>query len=65
MDTPLAIGRKKPWTWPEHGRWWRHSLAPSGKSPTTRGGGDRWIRHVGDLQFLSAWLQHPNFRLVK
>ncbi|MFE5811782.1 DUF6368 family protein [Streptomyces sp. NPDC056491] len=29
------------------------------------GGGDRWIRHVGDLQFLSAWLQHPDFRLVK
>ncbi|MEU6313326.1 DUF6368 family protein [Streptomyces sp. NPDC047014] len=29
------------------------------------GGGDRWIRHVGDLPFLSAWLQHPDFRLVK
>ncbi|MGW1412705.1 DUF6368 family protein [Streptomyces sp. NPDC002403] len=29
------------------------------------GSGDRWIRHVGDLQFLSSWLQHPDFRLVK
>ncbi|MFB7252621.1 DUF6368 family protein [Streptomyces nojiriensis] len=29
------------------------------------GGGDRWFRHVGDLQFLRAWLQHPDFRLVK
>ena len=29
------------------------------------GGGDRWIRHVGDVQFLSAWLQHPDFHLVK
>lgn len=29
------------------------------------GGGDRWIRHVGDLQFLRAWLQHPDFCLVK
>ncbi|WP_327308982.1 DUF6368 family protein [Streptomyces sp. NBC_01298] len=28
------------------------------------GGGYRWIRHVGDLQFLSAWLRHPDFRLV-
>ncbi|MFJ3860349.1 DUF6368 family protein [Streptomyces sp. NPDC090085] len=29
------------------------------------GGGDRWIRHVGDQEFLSAWLQHPHFHLVK
>ncbi|WP_405834716.1 MULTISPECIES: DUF6368 family protein [unclassified Streptomyces] len=29
------------------------------------GGGDRWIRHVGDREFLTAWLQHPDFHLIK
>ncbi|GLW04370.1 hypothetical protein Slala05_80000 [Streptomyces lavendulae subsp. lavendulae] len=29
------------------------------------GGGDRWIRHVGDQEFLTAWLQHPDFHLIK
>ncbi|MGW7366961.1 DUF6368 family protein [Streptomyces sp. NPDC054841] len=29
------------------------------------GGGSRWFRHVGDVEFLTAWLQHPAFRLVK
>ncbi|MEV0193436.1 DUF6368 family protein [Kitasatospora purpeofusca] len=28
------------------------------------GGGGRWFRHVGDVEFLEAWLQHPDFRLV-
>lgn len=27
--------------------------------------GERWFRHVGDTEFLSAWLEHPDFRLVK
>ncbi|WP_327075657.1 DUF6368 family protein (plasmid) [Kitasatospora purpeofusca] len=29
------------------------------------GGGSRWLRHVGDAAFLEAWLQHPDFHLVK
>ncbi|WP_404951659.1 DUF6368 family protein [Streptomyces sp. ARC12] len=29
------------------------------------GGGGRWFRHVGDVDFLAAWLQHPDFHLVK
>ncbi|MFE9802911.1 DUF6368 family protein [Streptomyces goshikiensis] len=29
------------------------------------GGGGRWFRHVGDVEFLEAWLQYPGFRLVK
>ncbi|RLV04314.1 hypothetical protein CTZ27_10075 [Streptomyces griseocarneus] len=29
------------------------------------GGGGRWFRHVGDVEFLAAWLQHPGFRLVE
>ncbi|MFJ2739200.1 DUF6368 family protein [Streptomyces sp. NPDC087440] len=29
------------------------------------GGGGRWFRHVGDVEFLAAWLQHPGFHLVK
>lgn len=29
------------------------------------GGGRRWFRHVGDVAFLAAWLQHPGFHLVK
>ncbi|XIE77168.1 DUF6368 family protein [Streptomyces sp. SBR177] len=29
------------------------------------GGGGRWFRHVGDVRFLAAWLQHPGFHLVK
>ncbi|MFD3557966.1 DUF6368 family protein [Streptomyces goshikiensis] len=29
------------------------------------GGGGRWLRHVGDVEFLEAWLQHPDFHLVK
>ncbi|MDT6985137.1 DUF6368 family protein [Streptomyces lusitanus] len=28
-------------------------------------GGGRWFRHVGDVEFLRAWLRHPEFRLVK
>ncbi|MFC5214874.1 DUF6368 family protein [Streptomyces coerulescens] len=27
------------------------------------GGGGRWMRHVGDAEFLAAWLRHPQFRL--
>jgi len=30
---------------------------------TWRGG--RWYRHVGDVEFLEAWLRHPDFHLVK
>ncbi|MGP3974054.1 DUF6368 family protein [Streptomyces sp. 8N114] len=26
---------------------------------------ERAFRHVGDVQFLEAWLQHPDFHLVK
>ncbi|MCX4986018.1 DUF6368 family protein [Streptomyces sp. NBC_00572] len=29
------------------------------------GGGGRSFRHVGDVEFLEAWLQHPGFHLVK
>jgi len=29
------------------------------------GGGGRWFRHVGDAEFLTAWLRHPDFRLIK
>ncbi|GAA2455306.1 hypothetical protein GCM10010191_88040 [Actinomadura vinacea] len=29
------------------------------------GGGGRWFRHVGDAEFLAAWLHHPDFHLVK
>ncbi|MDK0524465.1 DUF6368 family protein [Streptomyces sp. ML-6] len=27
--------------------------------------GERGLRHVGDVQFLQAWLQHPDFHLIK
>jgi hypothetical protein len=27
------------------------------------GGGGRRLRHVGDAEFLAAWLRHPEFRL--
>lgn len=26
------------------------------------GGGDRWLRHVGDVEFLKSWLRHPDFQ---
>ncbi|MGW2744255.1 DUF6368 family protein [Streptomyces sp. NPDC001450] len=29
------------------------------------GDGERWVRHVGDAEFLAAWLRHPGFHLVK
>ncbi|MER7141539.1 DUF6368 family protein [[Kitasatospora] papulosa] len=29
------------------------------------GGYDRWFRHIGDTEFLTAWLQHPEFLLIK
>lgn len=29
------------------------------------GSGSRWFRHVGDVEFLAAWLRHPEFHLVK
>ncbi|MGW1211266.1 DUF6368 family protein [Streptomyces sp. NPDC002499] len=29
------------------------------------GGGGRWLRHVGDVEYLEAWLQHPDFHLIK
>lgn len=29
------------------------------------GGGSRWLRPVGDVEFLDAWLQHPDFHLIK
>ncbi|MFE2726509.1 DUF6368 family protein [Kitasatospora sp. NPDC059327] len=28
-------------------------------------GGGRWFRHVGDVEFLEAWLHHPDFHLIK
>ncbi|MFI5643242.1 DUF6368 family protein [Kitasatospora sp. NPDC051705] len=28
------------------------------------GGAGRWFRHVGDVEFLAAWLRHPDFHLV-
>ncbi len=28
-------------------------------------GGGRWFRHVGDVEFLAAWLRHPDFHLIK
>ncbi|MEU1505533.1 DUF6368 family protein [Kitasatospora sp. NPDC005748] len=27
-------------------------------------GGGRWVRHVGDAEFLAAWLAHPDYHLV-
>ncbi|WP_425423858.1 DUF6368 family protein [Spirillospora albida] len=24
-----------------------------------------WVNHMGDADFLAAWLQHPRFRMVK
>ncbi|WP_157882174.1 DUF6368 family protein [Streptomyces rubellomurinus] len=32
--------------------------------PYDTGGGERWFRHVGDAEFLAAWLRHPAFHLV-
>ncbi|WP_420716431.1 DUF6368 family protein [Streptomyces sp. H27-H1] len=29
------------------------------------GGGGRWLRYAGDVEFPKAWLHHPNFHLVK
>ncbi|MFE0779178.1 DUF6368 family protein [Streptomyces sp. NPDC058861] len=29
------------------------------------GGVGRWFRHVGDVDFMAAWLRHPDFHLVK
>ncbi|MGA5363523.1 DUF6368 family protein [Streptomyces purpurascens] len=29
------------------------------------GGGGRWMRHVGDTEFLAAWLRHPDFHMIK
>lgn len=29
------------------------------------GSGSRWFRHVSDVEFLAAWLRHPEFHLVK
>ncbi|MER5563232.1 DUF6368 family protein [Streptomyces sp. NPDC002506] len=29
------------------------------------GGGGRWLRHVGDVEFLQARLEHPDFHLIK
>lgn len=29
------------------------------------GGGGRWLRHVGDVEFLEAWQRHPDFHLIK
>ncbi|WP_329352369.1 DUF6368 family protein [Streptomyces sp. NBC_01261] len=28
-------------------------------------GDGRWLRHVGDVEFLEAWLHHPEFHLIK
>ncbi|MFD9374155.1 DUF6368 family protein [Streptomyces sp. NPDC059999] len=33
--------------------------------PYGTGDGGRWLRHVGDVEFLEAWLRHPDFHLVK
>lgn len=33
--------------------------------PYLTASGKGWFRHVGDAEFLAAWLQHPGFRLVK
>ena len=27
--------------------------------------GDRWVSHMVDTTFLRAWLQHPNFHMIK
>ncbi|MFI8294205.1 DUF6368 family protein [Streptomyces sp. NPDC085614] len=37
LGQPLAIGRQRPRTWPERGRWWHCSRALSGKSPLIEG----------------------------
>ncbi|MFJ9434832.1 DUF6368 family protein [Streptomyces sp. NPDC101490] len=29
------------------------------------GGGGRWLRHDGDVEFLQTWLQRPDFHLIK
>jgi hypothetical protein len=28
-------------------------------------GGGQWFLHVGDAEFLTAWLRHPGFHLIK
>ncbi|MFF2073246.1 DUF6368 family protein [Kitasatospora sp. NPDC058162] len=28
-------------------------------------GGGTWYSHVGDLDFLTAWFGHPEFRMLK
>ncbi|WP_150234514.1 DUF6368 family protein [Streptomyces filamentosus] len=33
--------------------------------PYETGDGGRGVRHVGDAEFLAAWLRHPDFHLVK
>lgn len=29
------------------------------------GPGRHWVHHIGDAEFLDAWLRHPNFRMIK
>ncbi|MER8100875.1 DUF6368 family protein [Kitasatospora sp. NPDC094016] len=29
------------------------------------GGSGRQLRHFGDVEFLEAWLEHPDFHLIK
>ncbi|OLT35188.1 hypothetical protein BJF79_07035 [Actinomadura sp. CNU-125] len=24
-----------------------------------------WVQHIGDAEFLAAWLEHPRFRMIK
>ncbi|MEU4115611.1 DUF6368 family protein [Kitasatospora sp. NPDC028055] len=33
--------------------------------PYATSDGGRWYGHIGDVEFLTAWLAHPEFRMVK
>ena len=33
--------------------------------PYLKANGDEWVYHVADAEFLKAWLDHPNFHMVK
>jgi hypothetical protein len=33
--------------------------------PYQKPGGDEWVYHIGDADFLRAWLKHPNFHMVE
>jgi hypothetical protein len=55
-----TLATRQAWPGREH---WRPGRLAEVSYDT--GGGGRWLRHVGDVEFLEAWLQHPDFHLTK